>query len=722
MSALTRRNFLRLSSTFGAGLVLGACSVFGRNTIFSPAQGLGDAAHDIEAPMLGWLFIGEDGLIRVSIPSSEMGQGIYTNLALILAEELDADFSQVRAQPSSIAKQFNNSKLLNRQVTGGSTSTPAFWMPMREAGATARAMLLAAAAIRWNISPAGLTTSPSTVVHPDGRTLSYGELAADAALIDPPRTPVLKDPSEFRLIGQSQPRLDTPSKARGTARFGIDVRRPNMAYASVRHAHAFKGRIDQVQGQAAVLAMPGVIAVEVFDTWVAVVAEGWWQANQALQKLEITEDNSAVRFQTTAEQRQALLTALDGQQAAPLSGMAHTVDVEYEVPFLEHGTMSPMNCTAEVSAERCDVWAPTQAQTMSHKVAADITGLNPEDVHIHTTFLGGGFGRRSNTDFVDQAVRLAKRVQRPVQVIWTREETTRHGFYRPAAISRFQIGINSEGHASQWNAQMAVPNVLASQMPEVPEFAWKITGDFIAVEGFKRPPYASGKREIDALSTALDTPTGYWRAVGHSYNGFFVESVADEIAHASAQDPAAYRRKCYADHPRHMEVLNAVTTMAKWDAPRSEGRHLGLAVHESFGSVCGQVVELSVSEDKTVTLHKIWCAIDCGIVVNPDSVEAQMQGGIVYGLSAATRAENTLKDGGIEQSNFHDYPAMVLHEIPPIEVQLIASGNPPSGVGEVAVPPIAAAVGNAIFEATGERLRRLPFAQAGYSKWASTRA
>ena len=720
MSAVSRRHFLKATSGLGAGLVLGACSWFNGRTVFTPQQATGDELTE-DADMLGWIFIGTDGGIRVTIPSAEMGQGVYTNLALLVAEEMDADFSHVSPEPAPVNPQFRNPRILNRQITGGSTSTPAFWTPMREVGATARAMLLATAAIRWDTASSRLSTKESRVHHPDGRTLSFGELAADAALLDPPSTPPLKVRADFRLIGTSQARLDTPDKVRGTARFGVDVRLPGMVYASVRHAHAFKGTIASVEGTSEALAMPGVIAIEVFDTWLAVVAEGWWQANQAVKSLRILQDTSRVRFQNSEQQRAALIRALDQEGKSVPQGMMHTLDVEYEVPFLEHGTMSPMNCTAHVTDAGCEIWAPTQAQTDSRRIAAKALGMPRHKVHINTTYLGGGFGRRSNTDFVKQAALLSQRVARPVQLIWSREETTQHGFYRPAAISRFQIGIDQSGDASQWRAQIAVPNVLISQLPEIPDAVWSITGDFVALEGFKHPPYAVGKRSIEGISTRLDTPTGFWRAVGHSYNGFFVESIADEIAHASGQDPAAYRRKCYASHTRHAGVLESLLELAQWNRPRERGRHLGLAVHESFGSVCGQVVELSVAEDKTVTLHKIWCVINCGIVVNPDSIEAQMQGGIVYGLSAATRAQNTLVDGGIAESNFHDYPAMRLNEIPPMEVRCIDSEDHPGGVGEVSVPPIAAAVGNAIFEATGERVRKLPFSEAGYTKWRSTR-
>jgi CO/xanthine dehydrogenase Mo-binding subunit len=380
-----------------------------------------------------------------------------------------------------------------------------------------------------------------------------------------------------------------------------------------------------------------------------------------------------------------------------------------------------MNCTAHVHDKGCDVWVPTQAQSNSHKIAAEASGVDPEQVRIHTTFLGGGFGRRAETDFVYQAVTLAALVKKPVQLIWTREETTQHGFYRPAVISRFQVALNAQGDPYRWANQLALPNVLYQKVPVVPSVVWKLTGDIIGVDGAKNPPYAHGDVDVETLHVELDTPLGFWRAVGHSHNGFFVESVVDELANLAEEDSAAYRRRLYGEHPRHLAVLNAVTAMAKWDTKRPEGRHLGLAVHESFGSVVGEVVELSVDQDNVVTLHRIWCAIHCGLVINPNAVRAQMESGIVYGLSAATRGKITLEKGVVQQSNFHDYPIMRMNEIPPIEVQLLDSTDDPTGVGETALPPIAAAVGNAIHAATGQRLRRLPFSESGFKTWRATR-
>jgi isoquinoline 1-oxidoreductase beta subunit len=717
MSALSRRDFIKLGGTLGAGLLLGACSACNKQRIFTLQQGVGSNPGDPDADMLGWVFIATDGSIKVAIPSAEMGQGVYTGLAMLVAEELDADFAQVSAVAASVNPQFDNPKMRGGQLTGGSTSTMAFWTPMREVGASARSMLLQAAAEQWKTTPESLKTQPGKVVHPDGRQLTYGALASAAAKLDAPSSPKLKSAKDYRLIGKPQKRLDTPDKVRGTAVFGMDVRLPDMVYAAVEQAHALKGRIAKVEGQAAVTAMPGVLSVHVFDTWVAVIAKGWWQAQQGLKALKVTQDTTGVATPSSADHRAKMLQALNEHGKAKRGKETKFLDVEYEVPLLEHATMSPINCTAHVHAKGCDVWAPTQAQTNSHKAAAKACGLKGDQVRIHTTYLGGGFGRRAETDFIHQAVTLAAKVKLPVQLIWSREETTRHGFYRPAVISRFQVGLNEKGDPQRWSNQMAMPNMLYQKVPAVPNMVWKLTGDVIGIDGAKEPPYAIDDLDVDTLHVELDTPLGFWRAVGHSHNGFFVESVVDELAELAGEDPAAYRRRFYGEHPRHKNVLDALTKMAQWGKKRPEGHHLGLAVHESFGSVVGEVVELSVAKDKTVTLHRIWCAIHCGQVINPDAVQAQMESGIVYGLSAATRGQITLDKGVVQQSNFHDYQVMQMSEIPPIEVHLIPSTSAPTGVGETALPPIAAAVANAIYAATGTRLRRLPFAQAGFNTW-----
>jgi isoquinoline 1-oxidoreductase subunit beta len=716
MSTLDRRTFLSMGSILTTGLLLGACGHRGKPTIFVPRAG--EPSSGSEQPMLGWLYIGTDELIKVAIPNSEMGQGVYTNLALLVAEELDVPLEQVEPVAAPIHEQFNNPKMRG-QLTGGSTSTMSFWKPMREAGAAARLMLLEAAAQQWGTPVESLRTESGTVVHGDGSRLSYGALATAASTLPLPSGAALKPPGEYRLIGKPHKRWDTPAKTKGEPVFGMDVTRPDMLYAAVQQTRTLHGTLLGVDGEAAVREMDGVVDVLLFERWVAVVAKGWWQASQGMRALTLLEDNEGVPTPSSTDHRTALLEALDDHGKSDWTEDSRVLDVQYEVPLLEHATMSPLNCTAHVQGGACDVWAPTQAQSGSHKVAMEITGLAPDQVRIHTTLLGGGFGRRAETDFVHQAVTLSKKLDKPVKVIWSREETTRHGFYRPAAISRFQIALNEKNEPHRWANQAAMPNMLMQKVPGVPEFVWKMTGDVIGLEGVRKPPYAAGEKDVTSLHVDLHTPLGFWRAVGHSHNGFFVESVVDELAHLAEEDPAAYRRRFYQEHPRHLAVIDALTDMSQWNGDRKEGHHLGIAVHESFGSVVGEVVELSVS-DKETTLHKVWCVIHCGQAVNPDSVKAQMEGGIIFGLSAATRGKITLKEGAVEQSNFHDYPMMKMSETPSIEVKIIESTDDPTGVGETAVPPIAPAVANAIFAATGERLRRLPFSDDGYRVWRSS--
>ena len=728
MSTLNRRDFISMSATLGAGLLLGACAGCKRHTIFAPRSTHStknptpaDAPPaDPNAQMLGWLLIDPDGTVTVSIPSAEMGQGVNTSLAMLVAEELDVPFDAVRAAPAPIGDQFANPKMRNQQLTGGSNSIRGFWLPMREVGAAARQMLLHAAAKQLNTSKERLTTNAGHVVHPNGTKLSYGQLASAAAQLPPPRDPPLKNPRDFKIIGKPQKRLDTPAKVRGEAVFGIDTTLKHLLHAALRQSPSLHGRLKSVEGVDKVKAMPGVVGVFSFDTWVAVVAQSWWQAKKGLDALTTHFTSHNAPTPDSAQHRADMLKALDQHGKATPNKTHRTLDVQYEAPLLEHATMSPVNCTAHVHNKGVDVWAPTQAQTKSQEVAAEAAGVSTDKVTIHTTFLGGGFGRRSETDFVRQAVLLSQKVGQPVKLIWSREETTQHGFYRAAVISRFQVGLTPKGESRTWANQIAVPNVLLQKAPAVPGFVWKVTGDVIGVDGAKKPPYATHSKDVDTLHVELNTPLGFWRAVGHSYNGFFVESVADELAALNNEDPAHFRRRHYQNHPRHRAVLDAITQMASWERPR-KGRHLGMAVHESFGSVVGQVVELSVQQTNTVTLHRIWCAVDCGLVVNPDTVNAQMESGIVYGLSAATQARITLKDGVVQQSNFHDYPMMRMNQIPPIEVQIIQSADQPGGVGETSVGPIAPAVGNAIYAATGTRLRTLPFASQGFTKWRATR-
>ncbi len=663
-----------------------------------------------------WLHLAGDGMITIKIPSAEMGQGVHTGLAMIVAEELDADWRTIRMQQAPLAEDFNNPQF-GMQLTGGSTSIRAFWMPLRRIGASARSLLLSAAARHWQVDAGGLNPGNGRVMHADGRSLSYGELAGSLAALPVPDAVPLKSPADFRIVGRPRKRLDTPAKVNGSAKFGIDVMLPDMLVATVQHSPVFGGEPDQYD-EAAALAVPGVHAVVPIPNGIAVVGDGFWQAQQGMHALKPSFSGGAEPALDSKQISARLRAALD-DAGKRVPAAAQVIDVEYEVPFLAHATLEPMNCTAHVKSDRCDIWVPTQAQTTSAKAAMAVTGLPQERIFVHTTYLGGGFGRRSEADFVVQAVTIAQAVGKPVKLIWSREEDMQHDFYRPACVSRFQIGLDRSGTPVAWYNQFAAPSIFkrifALSLPAAVNWfpLASVIGDPVAAEGAAEPPYVRGEHTIDDILVDVAVPVGFWRSVGHSYNAFFVESVIDEAAHLAGADPVAYRLAHLSRHPREHAVLKLAAERAGWGAA-AKHRFQGVAVHQSFGSYVAQVVELSVDDNKAIVLHKITCVADCGTVINPDAVKAQMESGIVYGLAAAASGEITLAEGRVQQSNFHDYPITRINGCSPIHVVLIESGEPPGGAGEPGTPPIAPALTNAIFAATGERLRALPISKSGY--------
>ncbi len=709
---ITRREFVETS----AGLVIAFYLPSRPGRAAVPA----DAAFSPNA----WLRIGTDGGVTLTIDKSEMGQGTHTALAMILADELDADWSSVRLGPSPE----NPAGWSRPMSTGGSRSVRSSWDPLRKAGATARAMLVAAAAETWNVEPATCRAESGAVLHtPTGRRLAYRALARKAATLPVPENPPLKDPKDFRLIGTRVRRLDTPPKVDGGAVFGIDVRVPGMLVASIERCPVFGGRIKRFDAGRA-KAVPGVRHVVPLDAspwtgvngaWgvgcaagVAVVADTYWQAVTGRRALEIdwdegdnvSLDSDAIRaqFARLVEQPGAAARK-DGDAAAALAGAAKRVEAVYEVPFLHHATMEPMNCTAHVRLDGCDVWAPTQNQTRAQEVAADLSGLPKEKVRIRTTFLGGGFGRRLEPDFVSEAVRLSKAVGAPVKVIWSREDDVRHGFYRPATYNKFAAGLDAAGNAVAWTHRIVAPPILLKFGPLDKGI------DRTLVDGAANLPYAIPNVAVDQVAVdLLPVPRGFWRSVGISQNAFVTECFADEVAGAAGKDPYAFRRGLLGDKPRHRRTLELAAERAGWGSPLPAGRGRGIALAEWAPTTCAQVAEVSVAQDGTVRVHRVVCAVDCGPVVNPDTIEAQLQGGIVYGLTAALYGEITIERGRVKQGNFDDYPMLRLPEMPVVEVYIVPSTDPQGGIGEPAVGPIAPAVCNAIFAATGKRIRKLP--------------
>jgi isoquinoline 1-oxidoreductase subunit beta len=667
------------------------------------------AAGAVFAPS-AWLRIDADGLVTIVNSQSELGQGTLTSMAMVIADELDADWSRVRVEQSGADPAFGNPNFGGQQLTAGSQSIRGLLPTWRRAGAAAREMLIAAAAKEWGVPAGELRTDKGAVHHdPSGRRLTYGELADKAAGLPVPQSPKLKTPDQWTLIGKGVPRLDTPDKVTGRAVYGIDVTVPGMRVASVARCPVFGGTVAGFDATRA-RAVPGVQQVIQISSGVAVVADSYWSAKRGRDALIIRWkegpnaklDSAGIRraYQDAARQP-GLVARRDGDAAAALARAPKVLEAVYEVPFLAHATMEPQNCTAHVRPDGCDVWAPTQNQTGAEREAMRLTGLPREKVRIHTTFVGGGFGRRGEIDYVTDAVETAKTVGAPVKVIWSREDDIQHDFYRPSTYNVLRATIGPDGRPVAWSHRLVGPGLFVVRGRPASQV------DPTAVEGAANHPYEVPNVLVEWSHKDLGVPVGFWRSVGASQNAFVTESFVDELAHAAGKDPFEYRRGLLGPSPRHKGVLELAAARAGWGTPLPRGRHRGIAVAFSYGSYAAEVAEVTVFGNGTLRIHRVVCAIDCGLPVNPDQIRAQMEGGIVWGLTALL-GEITIKDGRVQQSNFHDYPMLRIDAVPVVEVHIVPSQEAPGGVGEPGVPPIAPAVCNAIFAATGKRVRRLP--------------
>ncbi|HKJ70794.1 MAG TPA: xanthine dehydrogenase family protein molybdopterin-binding subunit [Gammaproteobacteria bacterium] len=712
----SRRTFLKASALAGGGLLLGLRLPGGGR--YAEAAGTVPAADGEFAPN-AWIRIDADDRVTVLVDRSEMGQGVMTALPMLVAEELEADWERVATEFAPADSAYTNS-LLGRQATGGSTAIRNAWKPLREAGAAAREMLVAAAAERWGVKAADCEAANQVVRHPaSGRSATYGELAAAAAEREVPEAVFLKQPKDFRLLGTPRDRLDAPAKVDGSARFGMDVQLDGLLTAQVVRCPVLGGQLRSFDASEAER-VPGVKKVAAIDSGVAVIAEGFWPAQKGREALRVEWDygdnagltSAAIedRFRKLADGGDAASARDEGDAAAALEKAATTVEAEYEVPFLAHACMEPMNCTARIADGRCDVWAPTQDQTSTQKVAARISGLPTDKVHVHTTFLGGGFGRRSHTDFVADAVACAKAAGAPVKVMWTREDTTRHDRYRPATYNRLHAGIDGDGRVSAWRHRIVGPSIMAQNGMIGPD--QKI--DHSSVEGAANIPYGLPNIGVDYVMANTPVPLWWWRSVGSSQNGFIREAFFDEVAAAAGEDPYQLRRRLLAKGDRHRGVLERAAKEAGWGGSLPEGRARGIAVVHSFGSYCAEVAEVSVSKGREVRVHRVDVAIDCGAVVNPEIVTEQMESAVVYGLSAAMGEAVTVDRGQVEQGNFDAYQILRIDQMPEVHVHIIDSSEDAGGVGEPGTPPIAPAVANAIRAATGEPVRRLPLTRAGF--------
>ena len=704
---LDRRDFLKVGAVAGGGLFLG---------IYVPelrADADAAGADSLAFEPSAFLRVDTDGAITIRVARSDMGQGVRTAMPMIIADELDADWSRVRIEQADA-----HPSAYGRMMTVGSSSVRnGAWMPLRQAGAAAREMLVAAAAGAWGVSAAECRTENGRVLHTaSGRSLGYGDVAEAAARLPVPAQPRLKQPAAFRLIGTRVPLLDTEAKVTGRAVFGMDVRLPGMLFATVVHPPVFGDGVRSFDASRA-LALRGVRHVVEVSQGVAVVATSTWAALRGAKALDITWARNGFRmssleiFESFARLADGAATAVarqDGDAVAALDAAARRVEATYEAPYLAHATMEPMNCTADVRAGRCEIWVPTQNPQGTQSAAARLTGLPAEAVTVHVTLLGCGWGRRSGTDFVQDAVETSMKVGAPVQLVWTREEDMQHDFYRPASHARFAGALDATGRLTGLRVRVVAQPIAGGRGGRV---------DGPAVDGITSMPYDVSNVFIDWCDPDLPVPVGYWRSVGPSQNTFMLESFIDELAHAAGRDPFEFRRDMLSAHPRIRHVLEVAAERAGWGSALPAGRARGIAVVEDKGGLVAQVAEVSI-ENGNIRVHRITAAADCGRIIHPGIVEGQISGAVVAGLTAALHGEITLENGRVAQSNFHDYLMLRMREMPEIDVHLVRSEEEPGGAGEPGVPPVAPALANALFALTGTRVRRLPlraesFANAG---------
>ena len=700
---VTRREFLQTATVAGAGLVIG---------FHLPAGGRRGVSYPAPFAPNAWLRIRPDESVLVIVDRSEMGQGVTTSLPMLLAEELEADWSKIKIESAPADKAYIN-PMFGMQGTGGSTSVRAAYTPLRKAGAAAREMLVTAAAETWGVDKSECRAEKGAVIHtPSKRRLTYGKLTAKAATVPLPHDVPLKDPKDWKLLGTRVSRLDTPPKVNGSAEFGIDVQAPGLLIGVIARSPVFGGKVKSFDPTKA-KAVPGVRQVVQISTGVAVVADGYWPAKKGRDALDITWDEGQTANVSSASiselfaknvEQVGAVARHDGDAQGALPGAASKVEAVYELPFLAHATMEPMNCTAHVRADGVDIWAPTQFQTGAQGLGAGIGGVPPEKVKVHTTYLGGGFGRRFELDFIKEALETSKAAGAPVKVIWSREDDIRNAQYRPANYHKFQAGLDATGQPVAWTQRLVAPSILARVFPDTVKNG--LDGE--AVEGGVGMPYAIPNVHVDYVLTDTGIPVGFWRSVNNSFNGFAVETFIDELAHAAKKDPYEYRRDLLGKAPRHLGVLNLAANKASWGSPLPAGRARGIAVFKSFDTYVAQVAEVSVDADGVPHVHRVVCAVDCGPVINPGIVEAQMQSAIVYGLTASLWGEITIDKGQVQQSNFHNYRMLRLAEMPVVEVHIVPSMDSQGGVGEPGTPPIAPAVCNAIFALNGKRIRKLP--------------
>ncbi len=705
---IERREFLKFSLAASGGLLIGF-SLPGAD-MFATAQ-----AQSITVFMPNaFLRIGTDDRVTVIVNHSEMGQGVYTALPMLLAEELDADWNKIGFESAPVDPKYNH-PVFGMQITGGSSSVWSAFEQYRKAGAAARGMLIAAAAQQWNVNPATLRTDSGAVFDGTNRKLTYGQLAEAAAKLNPPAEVTLKDPKTFKLIGKPVKRLDTSEKINGKAVFGLDVKMPGMLTAVVARPPIFGATMKSFDDSRA-RTMPGVRKIAAVPSGVAVIADSFWQAKMAREALHIDWDDSAMRTFSTNQMMQQFREQAkspgtnvrrEGDPDAAFAQAAKKIEAVYEVPYLPHAMMEPLNCAVDLRADTCEIWTGTQFQTVDRANAAKIAGLPPEKVQIHTTYLGGGFGRRANpqSDFVVEAVHVAKVAGAPVKVVWTREDDMQGGWYRPAFLHAIAGSIDSNGNPVSCGSRLVGQSIFAGTMFEAMMKGKEY--DPASVEGVDDLPYAIPNLAVESHKADVKVPVQWWRSVGHSHTGFATECFIDELAVLAQKDPYQFRRALLPKHPRHLAVLDLAAQKAGWGKPLPKGRARGIAVHFAFESYNAQVAEVSVDDGK-IRVHRIVSAVDCGRYVNPGIIAAQLEGGAIFGASAALFQEFTFENGRLQQTNFHTFPMMRMNECPEIETHIVENNEKSGGIGEPGVPCTAPAIANAVFAATGKRIRKLP--------------